>query len=155
VTVVRTRWWLLGPLALMAVSITLFAVPSQLEGPVMVLIGPGHGLSWVDALAFVPLLFGLGWIDVALWKRRTLLLERLANSPGKGGILVLLTGVGVGLLIASSFSTFFWWWAIGRSLLGSHRSSSLLRPHECESVLYLVPFYAGETPLGSSNGIVG
>jgi hypothetical protein len=27
-------------------------------------------------------------------------------------------GFGLGLLIASAFSTFFWWWAVGAALFG-------------------------------------
>jgi heme exporter protein D len=32
--------------------------------------------------------------------------------------LGLLAGLGAGLLIASVFSGFFWWWAVGATALG-------------------------------------
>ena len=41
-------------------ALILFALPAGLEGPVLVPISPGHGLSLVDVVALVPLLAGTG-----------------------------------------------------------------------------------------------
>jgi hypothetical protein len=30
----------------------------------------------------------------------------------------VLAGLGVGLMVASVFSTFFWWWAVGACAFG-------------------------------------
>src|SRR4029450_11675779 len=90
--------WLLGCGSLFALALLLFVVPASLEGPVLIPISPGHGLSLVDVVALVALLAGVG---------------RLAGGPWGGG------GVGVlwrGLLVASVF-IFFWWWVIGAALL--------------------------------------
>jgi hypothetical protein len=43
---------------LFALALTLFVVPATLEGPVLVPISQGHGLSLVDVVALVPLLAG-------------------------------------------------------------------------------------------------
>ena len=52
--------WLLGCGTLFALALILFVVPAGLEGPVLVPISPGHGLSLVDVVALVPLLAGTG-----------------------------------------------------------------------------------------------
>jgi hypothetical protein len=48
----------------------LFVVPAGLEGPVLVPISPGHGLSLVDVVALVPLLAGTGLLLGGLWQHR-------------------------------------------------------------------------------------
>ena len=40
--------WLLGCGILFALALLLFVVPATLEGPVLVPISPGHGLSLGD-----------------------------------------------------------------------------------------------------------
>ena len=57
--------WLLGCGTLFALALILFVVPAGLEGPVLVPISPGHGLSLVDVVALVPLLAGTG---AAVWR---------------------------------------------------------------------------------------
>jgi hypothetical protein len=47
--------WLFRCGICMAVALVLFMVPGRLEGPVLVAISPGLGLSLVDVLALVPL----------------------------------------------------------------------------------------------------
>jgi hypothetical protein len=58
--------WLLGCAGLFALALLLFVVPAGLEGPVLVPIGPGHGLSLVDLVALAPLLAGTGLLAGAL-----------------------------------------------------------------------------------------
>jgi len=48
--------WLLACAVLLACTLALFIVPARLEGPVLVPISPGHGLSLLDMLALAPLL---------------------------------------------------------------------------------------------------
>jgi hypothetical protein len=43
---------------LMALAVILFVVAAGLEGPVLVPISPGHGLSLVDVVVLVPSLVG-------------------------------------------------------------------------------------------------
>ena len=62
--------WLLGCGTLCALALILFVVPAGLEGPVLVPISPGHGLSLVDVVALVPLLAGTGLLLGGLWQRR-------------------------------------------------------------------------------------
>ncbi|MGC4748365.1 hypothetical protein ACLQ28_22325 [Micromonospora sp. DT201] len=89
-------------------------VPASGEGRVLVPLGEGHGLSAVDAVGAALLALGGTWLEVLVVKR----LPHLALSPRALFALGLLAGLGVGLLVASAFSNFFWWWALGAAVLG-------------------------------------
>jgi hypothetical protein len=108
--------WLLGCGILFALALSLFVVPARLEGPVLVPISPGHGLSLVDLVALVPLLAGTGLLAGGLWQRRQRLDAALIRRPWSGRAGAFVAGLGLGLLVASVFA-FFWWWAIGGALL--------------------------------------
>ncbi len=108
--------WLLGCGSLFALALLLFVVPARLEGPVLVPISPGHGLSLVDLLALAPLLAGMGLLAGGLWRRRRRLEATLTRRPWPAWAGAFLGGLGLGLLVASVFS-FFWWWAIGAAVL--------------------------------------
>jgi hypothetical protein len=107
--------WPLGGVGLVAIAIALLAAPAQVEGPVLVPISPGHALSVLDSVALVPLLTGLARLYWGIWTRRYRLYDAMHTSPGKGALGVFVAGLGVGLLLASAFSA-FWWWAIGATL---------------------------------------
>jgi hypothetical protein len=102
--------WLLGCGTLFALALILFVVPAGLEGPVLVPISPGHGLS------LVPLLAGTGLLLGGLWQRRQRLDVALTRRPWSARVGAFVAGLGLGLLVASVFA-FFWWWAIGAALL--------------------------------------
>ncbi|HEV3504907.1 MAG TPA: hypothetical protein VG637_06460, partial [Actinomycetes bacterium] len=99
-----------------AVALVLFMVPGRLEGPVLVAISPGHGLSLLDVLALVPLLGGVILLFFGLWQRRERLDAVLSRRPWWARLGAFGAGLGLGLLLASVF-TFFWWWAIGAAVL--------------------------------------
>jgi hypothetical protein len=108
--------WLTGCGILFALALLLFVVPASLEGPVLVPISEGHGLSRVDSVALVPLLAGTALLARGLWRRRQALDAARTRRPWSVGAAVFAAGLGLGLLTASVF-TFFWWWAIGAALL--------------------------------------
>jgi hypothetical protein len=110
--------WLLGCGILFALALMLFVVPAGLEGPVLVPISPGHGLSLVDVVALVPLLAGTGLLAGGLRRRRQALDAALTRRPWLARAGAFAAGLGLGLLVASVFA-FFWWWAIGAALLSS------------------------------------
>ena len=108
--------WLVGAGALLMAAGALLAVPARLEGPVLVEISAGHGLSLLDLIGLVPLL-GAAWLLFAgLWRRRGRLRAAVVRDPWRASIATLVGGVGLGLLVASAWSSFFWWWAIGAGL---------------------------------------
>ena len=41
-----------------------------------------------------------------------------AHRTGAAGVLTFAAGVGLGLLLASAFSAFYWWWAVGAAMFG-------------------------------------
>jgi hypothetical protein len=110
--------WLLGCGTLFTLALLLFVVPATLEGPVLVPISPGHGLSLVDSVALVPLLAGTALLAGGLWRRRQPLDAALTRRPWLTRAGAAVAGLGLGLLLASVF-TFFWWWAIGAALLSA------------------------------------
>jgi hypothetical protein len=52
---VRLARWLQSALGLLAISLLLFAVPTQFEGMVPWHVSPGHAIAVVDGVAIVPL----------------------------------------------------------------------------------------------------
>ncbi len=108
--------WLLGCGMWFALALVLFMVPARLEGPVVVGVSPGHGLSLLDVVALVPLLDGVIQLFSGLWQRRERLDAALDRRAWGARFGIFLAGLGLGLLLASVF-TFFWWWAIGAGLL--------------------------------------
>ena len=114
----RTKipWWLAGGWGAIALALGLLAAPAELEGPTLLPISPGHALAALDALALLPLVAGLVSLQIGLWRRRGRLAQAVRRAPGAARLGVFLGGLGLGLLLASAFSTFFWWWAIGAVL---------------------------------------
>ena len=117
--------WPFGGVGLDAVAIALLAAPAWVEGPVLLPISPGHALSALDSFAVVPLLIGTGWLQTGLWKRRERLYKAMRASPGRSSLGVFVAGAGLGLLLASVFS-WFWWWAVGATLFGAMMIAALV-----------------------------
>ena len=111
--------WPTGSLILVGFAILLLAAPSRFEGPVLVPISPGHDLSLLDSIALIPLLTGVLWLFGGLFQRRNRLYEFARLFPGVTFLAVLFGGLGLGSLLASAFSTFRWWWAVGAILFGT------------------------------------
>ena len=105
--------WPRGPVFLLSLSILIFAIPGQWEGPYLLTIGDGQGLSLLDTIALVPLLISAGWIQKGLWGRRIYLFNKITMYPGSASLLIFFIGLGLGLLIASAFNNFYYWWAVG------------------------------------------
>jgi hypothetical protein len=111
---------------MMGVGLVMLAAPAAIEGPVILPISPGHALSVLDAIAILPLLAGSFFLYRGLWQRRGPLRAVALRMPGRAGALVFVGGFGLGLLIASAFSAFFWWWAVGAVLFGATLLAAVL-----------------------------
>jgi hypothetical protein len=99
---------------LIVVAVLILFVPAGVEGRVVVPISDGHGLSAVDLVGAVILALGATWLEVIVVRR----LPYLALPPRALFGLGLLAGLGLGLIVASMFAGFFWWWAVGASAVG-------------------------------------
>ena len=110
--------WPVPPFALIALGLLVLAMPLRIEGPVLLPISPGHAVSFLDAIGLVPLVAGTFGLYVGLWQRRAHASRLAARFPARFASTVFTGGFGLGLLIASAFSTFFWWWAVGAALFG-------------------------------------
>jgi hypothetical protein len=108
--------WLRWALGLLGLSFAIFALPSHLEGPVLVPISPGHAIAVVDAVAIVPLLLASGLLLGGLWRARARLLDAVRDRPSSSLGVVFGGGFGLALLLASVFSGFSAWWAVGALL---------------------------------------
>ena len=108
--------WPGGCVLLIVAGVALLAFPQRLEGPPLAQVGVGHAVSAVDLLGILPLAAGSLWLHIGLWRRRTGLGQWVREAPGSGIATFFVCGLGLGLLIASAFSSFFWWWAIGAVL---------------------------------------
>ena len=109
----KTMIWPKGPVIILALAIILFALPDSWEGPQIFSISEGHGLSLLDTIALIPLLISAIWIQKGLWSRRIYLFNKITIYPGSASLLIFFIGLGLGLLIASAFNNFFYWWAVG------------------------------------------
>jgi hypothetical protein len=103
---------------LIGLGIALLALPSGIEGPVLLPISPGHAIAALDAAGVLPMVAGSCWLYAGLWHRRERLYRTAAASPRFAIAALLVAGFGLGLLVASVFSTFFWWWAVGAAAFG-------------------------------------
>ncbi|MEU1248619.1 hypothetical protein ACWD8I_27685 [Micromonospora arida] len=99
---------------LIVAGVLVLFVPAGDEGRVLVPISEGHGLSAVDGIGAGLLALGGTWLEVLVVRR----LPYLTLPPRALFALGLLAGLGVGLLVASVFAGFFWWWAVGAATLG-------------------------------------
>jgi len=101
-------------LGLGVVGLAFLAVPAGGEGRVLVPISEGHGLSALDTAGAAALAIGATWLEVLVVRR----LPQLPLSPRQLFGLGLLAGLGLGLLLASVFTGFVHWWAVGAGALG-------------------------------------
>lgn len=110
----RWLWWALG---LLACSFAIFALPAHLEGPALLPISPGHAVAVLDAVAIIPLLAASVLLYGGLWTSRAHLLDSVRHHPERSLAIGFAGGLGLGLLMASVYSSFFGWWAVGAALL--------------------------------------
>jgi hypothetical protein len=112
----RREWWPPGPAVAIAAGIAVLALPAEVEGPALLPISPGHALSLVDAAGVLPLVAGSTWLHAGLWRRRDRLAQWARQRTGAAAGVTFAAGLGLGLLLASAFSVFYWWWAIGAAM---------------------------------------
>ena len=95
------------------VGTILVALPD--DGRRVVWLSEAHGPSTLDAVGVLVLIAGWGMLLREIVARR----DRLAVHRGTAAYraAVFVAGAGSGLLVASVFSDFALWWAVGAVLL--------------------------------------
>jgi hypothetical protein len=86
---------------------------------VLVRISSDHAIAVLDAIAIVPLLIASALLYSGVWHARSRLRELARRHPGRALGLGFAGGIGLGLLLASVFSGFMEWWAVGAVLLAA------------------------------------
>lgn len=86
-------------LIFLTVGLALASVPNQLEGPSLLHLSPGHGISVSDVVALIPLLLGIGLIVSSVWQTRTQRWQQFNARLSADGVDIFLMGMAVGLLI--------------------------------------------------------
>jgi len=113
---VHLERWLSWALGLLGLAFVLFALPSQVEGPVLLRISPGHAIAVLDAVAIVPLLVASALLFGGVWAARARLRVFAERHPGRTFGASFIGGLGLGLLLASVYSGFSGWWVVGAIL---------------------------------------
>ena len=94
----------------------MFGIPDELEGPLLLRVGRSYMLSVLDSWALLPMMTGSVWLCWGLFKNRSGIIETIRLHPTQSAAGIFIAGLGLGLLLATAFMTFFWWWAIGAVL---------------------------------------
>ena len=117
----RTQYgyWPTAAVLLAISGLIILALPSRWEGAALLSISPGHALSTLDTIGVVPLVLGMCWIHIGLWRRRQRLANWVGSQPYMATASIFVAGFGLGALLASAFSSFFWWWALGAAVLAA------------------------------------
>lgn len=110
----RPRTAIITCTTLLVVGVLVLFIPASGEGAVLAPISEGHGLSTVDIVGAALIAIGATGLEVLIALR----LPHLRLSPRMLFGLGLLAGLGVGLIVASVFTGFFWWWAVGAGAVG-------------------------------------
>ena len=97
----------------LAAGVVINALPDR--GESIVSLGSEHGLSGQDLVGVVLLL--AGWLLVAreIWLRRERVLA--GSDPPERLVAAFAGGLGLGLLSASLFNEWTWWWILAVALL--------------------------------------
>lgn len=94
----KTYRHLLVGIILLAVGFALASVPNRYEGPSLLHLAEGHGLSVSDVVALVPLLGGVAFVFQGLWPVRSQLWSRARTWLQLGGVEIFLAGMAVGII---------------------------------------------------------
>jgi hypothetical protein len=92
------RQFLIG-IILLAVGLALASVPNWLEGPSLLHLAEGHGLSVSDVVALIPLLLGAVLVVQGFWLARSELWGQMRSWLQMGGVEIFLAGVAVGVIV--------------------------------------------------------
>ena len=100
--------WVLGFVVLLVLSLFVLATPRGLEGRILLLITPSHGLTVSDVLGLSVLVPGWALWLTGVWRRRGRAEAVIRVSPAPAVVGAFLGGLGAGLVIASTRVSWLW-----------------------------------------------
>jgi hypothetical protein len=92
----------------LALGFALASVPNRYEGPSLLHLAEGHGLSVSDVVALVPLLWGTVLVIQGVWPARTELWGQVRTWLQVGGVEIFLAGMAVGVIVNRLVFDFRW-----------------------------------------------
>lgn len=102
---------LLGAI-LLALGMALLGTPNRFEGPSLLHLGPGHGVSVSDVIALVPLVIGAILLVQALWQQRQQFIQKFRLTAIFSSTEIFFTGLAVGIFMARIFIMLPWSWLL-------------------------------------------
>jgi hypothetical protein len=106
------RYQLSSGAIFLALGLGLLSVSNRFEGPVLLHISRGHGVSLSDVIALLPLAVGAALIFAVFWRQRAVLSKQLKAMLAGGGAEIFCVGLGVGLVIAKGLAALEWKWLL-------------------------------------------
>ncbi len=106
---------LVTAIALVALGIAVIALPDDDQR--ILSLSPGHGPAASDLIGSALLMIGWGVLLARPILRWRDVRSRLRRGPRQ--TLIFFSGLGSGLLLASIFHQFPWWWAPGATLIAA------------------------------------
>jgi hypothetical protein len=110
------QYWPWGFILLTTIGLVSIGIPEALEGPTLLYIGPGHGLSVANAAALIPLSTGILGLLAGAWHARKRLIQTGCHHPLAASVLAWQLGIGGLLVLVSGPSTTLVTWAAGTTL---------------------------------------
>lgn len=93
---------------LLALGLALVFPPKSLEGPSLLRLSRGHGITVSDLVALVPLTIGANFVLQVLWSLRTHPRQHLAGLWEVGAAEIFLVGVAAGIVVDGAFTNLDW-----------------------------------------------
>jgi hypothetical protein len=97
---------------LLTLGLALLQAPNSMEGPSLLHLSPGRGVSVSDVLALLVLATGAAVILVPLWRHRLRLAKQLHILRSVGGAEILCVGIMIGLVLAKGLAALPWSWLL-------------------------------------------
>lgn len=99
--------FMIGAICL-AVGLALVFPPKSWEGPSLLHLSRGRGITVSDLVALIPLALGVNFILTVLWRLRAQLRQQIATLWKAGGGEIFLAGLAVGIFVDGAVSNLDW-----------------------------------------------
>lgn len=102
----RMRTWFFINALLILFGMALAAIPNRFEGPSLLTISPGHGITVADMVALVPLALGMSFMMQTAWPVRRQFRAVVRIWVNRAGVEMFLLGLGIGVFATKILTEF-------------------------------------------------